>query len=73
VLLAVADLVPLGKRAHVASSDFKSYGPKLALSGAVYDLGNHYRDQEKPERVGPFQDPSFDAHRGLVGRIAAAF
>ena len=51
VPLAVADSVPFGKRAHVASSDFKSYGPKLALLGAVYDLGDHYRDPEKRERV----------------------
>jgi len=37
VPLAVADSVPFGKRAHVTWSYFNSYGPKLALSRAVYN------------------------------------
>jgi len=56
----------------VACSDLKSYGPKLALSGAVYDLAITIETKKSLNESDRFRTPHSTHVEGVVGRSAAA-
>ena len=56
----------------MACSDLKSYGPKLALSGAVYDLAITIETKKSLNESDRFRTPHSTHVEGVVGRSAAA-